>query len=467
MKDLEYFENVIDQLKNIKGDNAKIAFLSQYINDDIVKQLFYYAYNSFYVYGVTSKNLKKNSDIFEFEFFDNTIQLLDMLRTRQITGHKAIGLTNHFIDILDKPSTKQLFYDLLDRNLKIGMNVKNINKALGNYIPTFSVALANTYTDSKHQKLLQSVEYVIMRKLNGLRLVTIITYNNGNPEIKNLSRSGKEYTTCKKINNELLSIYKQSAYFGKDVVFDGEACVIDPRGKEDWNRAISEYRTKNHTVVNPRYYIFDFLSLEEFSGLSVSKNYIDRIHEMKTVFFNNNLDQCKFCFDVPFIKYSEYNVEKLQQQFLETEMWEGLMFRAILPYKSERSNDLLKYKLWLDMEFRVLDIERSTKPMLVEKNTGVYKWKFDESGEVDNGQYDWQEQYVSCVGSLIVDYQGVQLNIGSGLSDKQRILWFDNPNEIIGKQIQVKYKELTKNKQGTVSLSFATLKHVFDQDRDF
>ena len=37
MKDLEYFENVVDQLKNIKGDNAKIAFLSQYINDDIVK----------------------------------------------------------------------------------------------------------------------------------------------------------------------------------------------------------------------------------------------------------------------------------------------------------------------------------------------------------------------------------------------------------------------------------------------
>ena len=67
----------------------------------------------------------------------------------------------------------------------------------------------------------------------------------------------------------------------------------------------------------------------------------------------------------------------------------------------------------------------------------------------------------------LFDYNGNQLNIGSGLSDQQRVEWFKNENLIIGKQILVKYKELTKNQQGTVSLSFATLAAVLDQRRDF
>ena len=72
-----------------------------------------------------------------------------------------------------------------------------------------------------------------------------------------------------------------------------------------------------------------------------------------------------------------------------------------------------------------------------------------------------------CVGALIIEYKGNQVNVGSGLDDKQRIEWYNNPNLIIGKQIQVKYKEESRNADGTVSLQFPILKHVFEEERDF
>ena len=77
--------------------------------------------------------------------------------------------------------------------------------------------------------------------VHNCRLITIITHDKKTnfTEIKSYSRKGKEFTTCSKINNELMEYYLKSKYFGQNVVFDGEVCIVDSTGKEDWNRAVS------------------------------------------------------------------------------------------------------------------------------------------------------------------------------------------------------------------------------------
>ena len=438
---------VVEELKNTNSASAKVDILAQYKNDEEIKKYFRYAYDPYYLYGVSSKNLIKNSDMSELEFFNSFFELLDVLRTGKATGNKAIALANGYIS--QNYNYENLIYEFFDRNLKIGMGVTQINKALGNIIPVFDVALAATYDEDKKTKYGLD-NYIIQQKMNGLRLITHILYNDGNVVIKSYSRKGKEFTTCKKINEELLYYYKQSKYFGKDLVFDGEVCIIDPTtGKEDWNRAVSEAKRKNYTMEHPRYTIFDFLTLDEFSGLKVSRDYTFRRDQMFRNFFGlGNIDKFKYLNIIFATPYTEDRLNRLVQEYVMTEKWEGLIFRrADVPYKSGRSNDLLKYKLFKDAEYRVVDVKITEKPML------------DKNGKMVQ---------VKCVGSLVIELEnGNTCDVGTGLSDKQRLDWYFNPSEIIGKQILVKYKEKTKNTDGTWSLLFPVLMHVFEEDRDF
>ena len=441
---LEKFAKVINELQRTNSATEKINILSQYNNDVDICKYFYYAYNPFYLYGVSSKNLKKNCNLSELEFFKNIFELLDLLRTRQVTGNKAIALVNCFINQNNK--YENLLYNFFDRNLNIGMAVKQINKALGNIIPTFDVALAATYDESKKDKY-NLDNYIIEAKKNGLRLITVITHDKKTnfTEIKSYSRKGKEFTTCSKINNELMEYYLKSKYFGQNVVFDGEVCIVDSTGKEDWNRAVSEAKKKNYTMHNPKYVIFDFLTLDEFSGLTISRDYTFRRDQMIRNFFGVNQKKFNYLDIIFATKYSDDKFQRLVHDFVETEKWEGLIFRKDCPYKAGRSTDLLKFKLFKDAEFIVEDITVTTKPMLV------------------NGVMEQTE----CMGAVVITYKGNKVQVGSGWTDEQRLEFFKNPNKIIGKQIQVKYKEETVSNEGTVSLQFPVVTAIFEDKRDF
>jgi ATP-dependent DNA ligase len=56
----------------------------------------------------------------------------------------------------------------------------------------------------------------------------------------------------------------------QNVIFDGELCIVDENGKEDFQGIIKEHNRKNHTIKNPKFLIFDisnFLSTTAiFSG---------------------------------------------------------------------------------------------------------------------------------------------------------------------------------------------------------
>ena len=446
---LNKFLTVVNELKNTNSASAKITLLSKYINDGDICKFFKYVYDPFFLYGVSSKNLKKNNNLAELEFFNDIFELLDILRTGKATGNKAIALVNGYINQNFK--YEDLLYDIFDRKLNIGMGITQINKALGNIIPVFDVALAATFDESK--KTRYGLEnYIIEPKFNGLRLITIITYNDGNIEIKSYSRKGKEFTTCKNINDELLEYYKQSKYFGKNIVFDGEVCIIDPDGKENWNRAVSEAKKKNYTMVNPKYFIFDFLSLDEFSGITQSRNYSFRRDQMFRNFFGlDSMKKFKYLNITFATQYSQEKFDKLCKEYVETDLWEGLILRKDVSYKSGRSTDLIKFKLFKDAEYRVLDVEITEKPML------------NDEGKM---------ALTKCVGALTFKLENNSIcKVGTGMSDEQRLEWYYNPSLIIGKQILVKYKEKTKmlnaDNEEVWSLQFPVLLHVFEEDRDF
>ena len=59
------------------------------------------------------------------------------------------------------------------------------------------------------------------------------------------------------------------------------------------------------------------------------------------------------------------------------------------------------------------------------------------------------------LGTLFVDYKGNRVGVGSGYTDEQRTLIWANKDNIEGAIIEVKYKEITKDKKtGLESLQF-------------
>ena len=67
------------------------------------------------------------------------------------------------------------------------------------------------------------------------------------------------------------------------------------------------------------------------------------------------------------------------------------------------------------------------------------------------------------MGALVVDYKGNELRIGSGFDDATRTAVWVNPDNYIGKIVECKYKETSKNKEtGNESLQFP----VFVRFRD-
>lgn len=189
------------------------------------------------------------------------------------------------------------------------------------------------------------------------------------------------------------------------------------------------------------YVMFDMLTLEEFEGGKGTVKYTDRLNKLKEFYQKN-----KFIDNLCTVNYERFSQETLKnwEDKVKEYNWEGLMFRKDIGYENGRTNNLLKYKKFQDAEYIVKGVEK-----------GVIQ-------EIVNGVATKTE----AVGSLIIEHKGNQVNVGTGLSLEQRKRWFEHPEEIIGKQITVKFFEEMQDQNGNWSLRFPVLKYIYNEKRD-
>ncbi len=139
---------------------------------------------------------------------------------------------------------EDLIFSIIDRNLEIRASDSVINKVIPNLIPTFDVALATKYEpkfcDFENEVWLGS------RKLDGVRCIIRKEQNS----IIAYSREGNKFTTIQKVLDEV-------ALIPGDFVLDGEICLMDKDGNEDFQGIMKQIKRKDHTIENPKYVIFD------------------------------------------------------------------------------------------------------------------------------------------------------------------------------------------------------------------
>jgi DNA ligase 1 len=429
MTDFQLIYDFVEQSNSTNSNTDKLNVLKTYTQYDSVKKALVYTYDTFKQYGVTSKNCKKRSDLVGPENFHNDFfSLLDDLDDRNITGHSAIQAVNAYVKA--NIEFEEIIWNILDRNLKTRSTASTINKAIPNLIPTFDVALANAYNDKTAKKVDWNDKWYVSRKLDGVRCLTII---DANGKIKFFSRAGKPFLT---LDNLKPSIYKLGL---KNMVLDGEICMTDENGDEDFQSIIKEIKRKDHTIDNPHYFIFDMFPLKEFTDQVSDTTLSYRLEQAKILIKDD--------------KYVSLLNQKLgSDQVLETMMeesknreWEGLMLRKDDVYKGKRSNDILKVKRFHDEEYVVVDLENAINRVIID---GI---------EVEE----------LMLKNVVIEHKGNRVQVGSGFTHEQKRYYFENPNEILGKTITVQYFETTKNERGEESLRFPVMKGIYEGLRDF
>ena len=427
MTDFQLIHDFVEQSNSTNSNADKLNVLEEYSQYDSVRKALVYTYDTYKQYGVTSNNCKKRSDLIKWGYTD-LFKLLDDLDQRYLTGHLAISYVNGFVDA--NRDFEDIIWNIIDRNLKTRSTTSMINKVAPGLIPTFDVALANTYNDNTAKKVDWNDEWYVSRKLDGVRCLAIIDENG---EIKFFSRAGKPFLT---LDNLKPSIHKLGL---KNMVLDGEICMTDENGDEDFQGIIKEIKRKDHTIDNPHYFIFDMLTQKEFTD-QVSETTIGYRLEQAKILINDDkyislLDQ----------RIGSNDVLELMMEESKNGGWEGLMLRKNTTYQGKRSNDILKVKKFHDAEYVVIDLENAVNRVIV------------DGKEVDE----------LMLKNVIIEHKGNRVQVGSGFSHEQKRYFFENPNEILGKTITVQYFEETTDQNGKHSLRFPVMKGIYEGERTF
>ena len=446
---LDYLLRFVTELRNTNSRILKEEILEKYWIElqkwaeryntpNTIDLLFHYVYDYDKQYYVTSANILKKDlsqkGLFAGKKYDDLWSLLDDLSNRVITGHNAIISVQQFLKEQYSERREKLILDIIDKDLKCGLSEVTINKVCGNIIKTYDCCLAQKFDAKKHTL---TSDWVIERKLDGCRVQVI----NKNGQIKAYSRQGKEFTTLDRVIAEL------SGKMPNNTVFDGEVCLVDENGLESFQGIMKEIKRKNHTIENPLVLCFDMLTLEEFESKKGNTIYTERMTRLKEWYNFQKWDTPnKVAKHLSIVNYDFYSPETLAEwdKKVKEYHWEGLMFRKDTGYEGKRTNNLLKYKMFNDAEYKVLAVEEGDAQELID---GVM-------------------HKIKCVGNLVIEHKGNKVGVGTGLSLEQRKRWYQHPEEIVGKIVTIKYFEETQNQDGSWSLRFPVLKAVFDKDRD-
>lgn len=273
--------------------------------------------------------------------------------------------------------------------------------------------------------------FTLTQKLDGHRSVFIV--KNGKGQFytrKGLPISGLDIQTEEAI--KLAEVLGNNGSI--DYVLDGELVLSndDNLKTKDLFRATSRtLRSETADKSRIQYNIFDALPTEEFEQGKSKDTF-----EVRKDFLSMIMDAIEYDFPKSFnhlhLVKNLYNgadlsmIGKLQHDLVEPNDWEGLMLNLNDEYyMTKRTTGLLKIKEFFDADVFV-------------------KGVFEGTGRLKG-----------TLGGIIVDYKGYDIRVGTGFKQDEREYYWNNPDEIIGKIVDISYFEETHNQNNDdISLRF-------------
>lgn len=426
MKETELLENMEDLILELSDTGSKIEKVQILRAYPELKDLLKWTYDPMINFYITRENVPYTEG--KTSSYD-LVGLLTDLSERNITGDQARYSVSHYI--AENWEVSDTILGIIDKDLKCGINVKTINEAFPGLIAEFNVPLAKEYDPEKHKI---NSKHFLSRKLDGVRCLVFIRANNkknAGLDIRFYSRNGKEFLTLDTLRRSIETHWNGPT----DIILDGEVCLVDENMNEDFSSIMQEIRRKDHTIENPFLFVFDTYPIEYF-GRSYSDISYGEYGSKEGPEFLKNLHRIAWLPQVTVTSEEELDLIVSSKPA----HWEGFILRKNVPTEFKRSQNLLKIKSFRESDYRIINVTLGSMMM--------------------NGREE------SCISALEIEHKGELVRVGSGLSWEQRVAWYKNPEEIIGKTVTVKYFSESQDKHGNLSLRFPILKRILLDEAD-
>ena len=390
-------------IQKLESDNSRL-FKESVVADNIISEEFtvglQYALDPLVTFGVQQVP-SSNTDgkgILDKEFY----AVADLLVARELTGHAARDAIQELCDLATNEQWNDWYRRILIKDLRCGVSVKTVNGVAPGTVPVFGCMLA--HDGAKHPKKIKG-ECIIEYKYDGVRVIAIV--QNGSATL--YSRNGKLLTNFPHIEEAL----SKPEY--NDTVFDGEVM------SDDFQSLMKQVHRKEGAQTQDAYLaLFDVLSLDEFQEGEGSQDAMERKLALEEY---RDVEDC-----IKVVDYWVVNFDKPEGQELFDDLnkialekgYEGLMIKPTHDiYKCKRSHAWLKVKPFIEVTLSVVDVE---------EGTGRNKGK---------------------LGALIVegedDGKFFHLNVGSGLTDENREVFWEYKDKLIGQLVEVRADAATKS----------------------
>ena len=414
--------NIVKELQSCSSTKAKQHILSKNKDNELFREILVRTYDTNLQYGIKQKTVDKMK--FSTEEKDkwntNVWKMLDELADSNI-NNTLVWEVEKLLCYFDD-ECRDLIIRVLLKDLRCNISVKTINTAIPGLIHQHQVMLASKFEGKIKGKVSISL------KMDGIRNTALIEKGN----IKHISRQGKIVDGLEEINNALTE-FDLDGYF-----VDGELIRINKEGipsDDNFRLTTKIVNSKSFYKEGLEFVVFDIVPIEDYymgkSGLTYEK----RLQLMEELIGEGN----EFIRLVPKFGITD-DVNEIYEKLHEVTSNgdEGLMLNTLSGVYSfgKRPKDILKVKKMQTCDIRCLKVE---------EGTGKYKGK---------------------LGKIICNYKGYELGVGSGFTDEERVFYWNNPDEIVGKIIEVQYFEESKIEKGELSVRFPVFKYVRDKDEE-
>ena len=393
-------KDILNELNESNSSNYKLDILKKYKGNSELKKLLELTYNrNKYNFNV-SKNciIKDNPSILESngsKTVDELLSALEILGEGTIRGNEAHQFVYNHLKCLDNDN-KEIFLNVLGRDLKIGLNVKSINKVFKNLIPKPNYMRCAVLSE----KTLKKIKFpaFIQLKMDG----TYREIHVADGQVSGKTRSGEEYF------NPVL--FKEMENFPNGF-YTGEL-TIEGESRFTGNGLINSLNPPYEKIT---FTVWDYLTDEDY--LEKTKTpYYSRFESLSDIIEKHKSNRVKL---VPNHEVNSIDEAlKYVSDWMEQGLEGGVLKDKNNVFKNGTSGTQLKIKLKVDAEMRITGFTDGTIGTKREGKIGAIQFSNDE-GTI-KGQ---------C----------------SGFSDEELDLFTKNKDNLIGRIISVEFNDLVKS----------------------
>jgi len=389
---------ILEEIKKESGSKAKQQILKAHSQNTLLQQVLKYGLNSFTPFNIVkvpkidNRKVSGNEAYRWMIFFD----IADACATRHVTGNEATRAMVSIFSCVSEEEEKWM-RKILKKNLGIGASIKTVNKVFPGLIPTFEVSLAQKF-DKK--RLIGRDKIAIEPKLDGIRCFVIVEGG----QAKLFARSGKLISNFDSTVGETLSKMKSGCY-------DGELM-----GQSFTDIMRQAYRKEDLDTSGTYLALFDYLPLEEWKSGETVLSCDERREVLLDNLSDENIDlELVQPVERLIIEASYEEIKKIHDDYV-SEGFEGAMVKYLEePYKFGRGYEVMKMKEFHDVDLPIKSLE---------EGTGKHAGK---------------------LGSVTVEFKGVDVRVGSGFSDDLRDKIWKDRESFIGRLVEVRYQEITSD----------------------